>query len=688
MRMSKYRFYFLTLLLFVATAVFAQSKSNIAVRAFYYNKNVFLRWKLDDAKSYLKCAKDGFEVERRQSGEPWQTVGTVRKGNYVDIDDYCKKNDNGILLKVMLYKEEYLQQLFDENPTADRDSIRRKFEKNIKGSDDDLYEFLLLGSEFSVDVAKFAALNFMDDKVMTQQEYEYRIRPVDSKLKYTSEVVKVSTARNYSLPQMSKLSVERTRENLIFRWRITKEMKEGFAGYELERSADGKKFELVNDVPIIHLVSTKSTKDTCIYTDTLPKCGKTYYYRVRGFSRFGLSGPYSNIVTERCEDDLTVFPKIETIEFNKNGEAEIKWIAENPDNQKFEGFEVQRAADINLEKTGFLSITKRLSVSTTSYVDKKPLKHNFYRILAIGENGQMNYGNIVYATPHDTLPPSIPTGLKGVIDSAGVLTLTWNPNPEPEIRGYKVYFANDSNDVFVSACDTFLKTPQYNDTLFLGSLTNDIYYKVAAVGENYGQSEKSPAIKVVKPDTIAPAVAVFKSVKQDSTGAMIVEWYDSPSTDLAKTVLVRFREKHVGWDTLGVWSGDSTVKMIKDTADFIGENVTYRILVSDESGNESASLDYVIKTQYVKPHCAKDLQVTVDRNLGEIELHWSKCGCNVFMTRIYRIDDGVQRLLVTLEGQETGYIDSKVAIGHTYQYLVLPITKKMSQVEKSEIIAY
>ncbi|MBQ8019464.1 MAG: hypothetical protein IJ263_03595, partial [Paludibacteraceae bacterium] len=61
MRLSKYRFYILTLLLFVATSLFAQSKSNIALRAFYYNKNVFLRWKLDDAKSYLKCAKDGFE---------------------------------------------------------------------------------------------------------------------------------------------------------------------------------------------------------------------------------------------------------------------------------------------------------------------------------------------------------------------------------------------------------------------------------------------------------------------------------------------------------------------------------------------------------------------------------------------------------------------------------------------------
>jgi fibronectin type 3 domain-containing protein len=96
----------------------------------------------------------------------------------------------------------------------------------------------------------------------------------------------------------------------------------------------------------------------------------------------------------------------------------------------------------------------------------------------------------------------------------------------------------------------------------------------------------------------------------------------------------------------------------------------------------------MVKSQYVKPHCAKDFHVKVDRNLGEIELHWSKCGCNVFMTRIYRIDDGVQRLIATLEGQETGYIDSKIAIGHTYQYMILPITSKISQVEMSEIIDY
>ncbi len=672
----------------MVTSLFSQTKSDIAVRAFYYNKCVFLRWKVNDTKAYLKCSKDGFVVDRREAGEPWQPMGQIRVGSYEEVDNYSARNKNGALLKLMLYKDEYMQQLIEENPTINRDSLRRKFEKQTKGNDDQLYEFLLLGAEFSIDVAKFAALNYMDDHVLTQQNYEYRVRPADSKLKYSSEVVKVSTAKNYPIPQMSKLSVKRTRENLIFRWSITGEMKEGFSGYELERSVDGRRFELVNDVPIVHLVSNQSTQDTCIYTDSLPKCGRTYYYRVRGFSKFGLNGPYSNIVTERCEDDLTVFPKIESVVFNKNGEAEIKWVAENPEKQKIAGFEVQRATDINSEKTGFTSLTKRLPVTTTSYVDKTPFKDNFYRVVAFGEGNQSNYGNIVYAHAHDTLPPSIPTGLKGIIDSAGVLSLTWNDNPEADIRGYKVFFANDSNDVFVSACDTLLKKPSYSDTLYLGSLTNEIYYKVIAVGDNYGQSTMSPAIKVMKPDTIAPSPAVFKNVMQDSTGAIIVEWYDSPSNDVVKTVVLRYREKHVGWDTLGIWSGDSTSMMLKDTADFIGEHVIYKIVVSDEVGNQSVSQEYIVKSKYVKPHCFKDFHVTVDKNLGEIELHWSKCGCDVFMTRIYRIDDGVQRLLVTLEGQETGYIDSKIAIGHTYQYLLLPVTEKMSQVEKSEVIDF
>ena len=78
----------------------------------------------------------------------------------------------------------------------------------------------------------------------------------------------------------------------------------------------------------------------------------------------------------------------------------------------------------------------------------------------------MGYSNIVFKYPADTMPPSIPTGLKGVIDSAGICTLTWNQNPEDDIRGYRVFVSNDSTFEFLCCTDTLLKEPKFTTKLF------------------------------------------------------------------------------------------------------------------------------------------------------------------------------------------------------------------------------
>ncbi len=39
------------------------------------------------------------------------------------------------------------------------------------------------------------------------------------------------------------------------------------------------------------------------------------------------------------------------------------------------------------------------------------------------------------------MPPAVPSGLKAVVDSNGVVTLTWNKNSERDLMGYKIYRA-------------------------------------------------------------------------------------------------------------------------------------------------------------------------------------------------------------------------------------------------------
>ena len=665
---------------------------DIFVRTFYTGNAVLLRWYPAKHDIYKACAKDGFVIERRQNGsaDGWKAIETVHIGSFEEIDNLSRTEPNAELLNIVLYRDKVIDNYMKTHPDSSRQTILKHIEEVEKGHEKFVYDMMLIQSEFSTNFAKYAGLNYMDERVNTQAVYEYRITPANSSLKYKSEVALVETNRKNTVCNMTRISVNQEEKKLEFSWPVNSSLRADYSGYQVERSADGKKFVKVNSEAVIPFKSALNPKDTCMFRDTLPKCGQVYYYRVCGISRFGFTGPYSNVVTAKCSDPYMVRPIIDVVDFNAKGEAVVKWHIDNPEKQPVKNFMVQRAEKVTATDEPFENISKLLPTATTSFIDKHPLKHQYYRIVAYGEDKeQYNYGNIVYAHPSDSMPPSVPKGLKGVIDSMGVVTLTWDRNPEEDLRGYRVFFANDSTHTFLSCTDTFLKVPYYTDTLYLGSLTNDIYYRVLAIGDNFAQSELSPAIKLMKPDTIPPAKVVFNDIQQNEDGTVELTWYDSPSKDVAKIELFRRLSSDTSWTSLKVWKGKKTSESFTDTAHYSGETVYYRFKVSDESDNYSIAESYSFKTKYVKRQCVKNVKTAVDYKKGRIQVSWSKCGCNVKMARIYRKKDGEEsRLMETLLGNEHIFYDTDVVKGHSYQYIVLPITEKGALGDKSDEIKF
>ncbi len=665
---------------------------DIFVRTYYTGNAVLLRWYPAKHDIYKACTKEGFIIERRQKGsaEGWKEMAVIRKGSYEEIRDLSRTEPNAEMLNIILYREKVIDEYMKAHPDSSRKVIEKHIEQVEKGHEKFVYDMMLIQTEFNTSFAKFAALNYMDEEVHTQEVYEYRIKTVDPSLKYKSEVATVETNHKNTLCNMTRIEVNQEEKNLEFRWPVTANLRADYSGYQLERSKDGKKFVRVNPEAIIPLKSKLNPKDTCSYRDTLPNCGQVYYYRVCGISRFGMRGPYSNVVTVKCSDPYMLRPIIDNVDFNTKGEAVIKWHVDNPEKQVVKSFVVQRAENVTATEEIFDNISKQLPATTLSYIDKHPLKNDFYRVVAYGEdNGQYNYSNIVYAHPNDSMPPSVPKGLKGVIDSMGVVSLTWDKNPEEDLRGYRVFFANDSTQTFLSCSDTFLKVPFYTDTLYLGSLTNDIYYKVLAVGDNYAQSELSPAIKLMKPDTIPPAKIVLDDMKQNDDGTVVLTWFDSPSKDVAQIELSRRISPDTAWVPLNVWKAKKSTETFTDTMHFSGETVYYQFKVSDESDNTSITESYSFKTKYVKRQCVKDVKTSVDYKKGSVRVSWSKCGCNVKMTRIFRKKDGEDsRLVETLLGNERIFYDTDVVKGHKYQYILLPVTEKGAIGDKSEEITF
>lgn len=680
MKLTICRFSCLWLLVFVLFPLTgAEAAEDIMIDAYSARNYVLLRWYPQTIELYRKCAKEGFIVERRVVGErAWEQLEIVRPGSYNDFIEWSKKEDKALLVNYIVHKDEMLAHAkdfvnqADSLKTIDMDEFEKPDEQSM------LYAMGLIACEFSADLAKLAALNYLDERVQTQQLYEYRVVPAAKMKSVTSAIVKVNTGQQTKFAKPNTLEIKQSKKNLQMQWSVAGLQKD-YSGYRVERSRDGKNFVAVSDDPILHMVTDEKSKNTCMFNDTLPDCGRDYYYRYCGLNRFGLKGPYSNVVKVRCEDDFLVDIDVERVTIDKEG-AHLKWSVRNPLNQAIKGFYVERIEKYEPDENGrapFVRLNngKLLPPTTTAYTDKKPLETNYYQVVAIGNaEGQQARSFVTNANKLDSVPPLPPVGLKGSIDSSGVVTLTWLPNTEPDIMAYRVFFSNTLDGKYIAASDTFLLTPYFTDTLFLGSLTNDIYYKVLAIDNNYNQGKLSEPLKLLKPDTIAPAKVLFEQIVQRKEDyAIDIDWINSPSNDVVRLDLYQRIGDKGQFVLLKKWENEPIPEHYTDTTDFSDKMVYYALDCYDYSGNHTLTESVPVYARERKKVCAKNLKVEADYLKGGIRLQWQKCGCQLDNIRIYRTDDGEQALLQTIGGLERSYFDATVKKGHTYKYVVKPM---------------
>ena len=96
------------------------------------------------------------------------------------------------------------------------------------------------------------------------------------------------------------------------------------------------------------------------------------------------------------------------------------------------------------------------------------------------------YGPAILSSPFviqrwDTEAPAAPVGLKGEIDSLGIVRINWLPNTEKDLWGYRVFYSNNKTDEFSLSDVEIQLNPEYIDTIKLNNLSPEIYYKIVAL---------------------------------------------------------------------------------------------------------------------------------------------------------------------------------------------------------------
>ncbi|MFT5373583.1 MAG: fibronectin type 3 domain-containing protein [Candidatus Latescibacterota bacterium] len=287
------------------------------------------------------------------------------------------------------------------------------------------------------------------------------------------------------------------------------------------------------------------------------------------------------------------------------------------------------------------------------------------------------------------LRPDTPTGLQ-IQPGVGRILLGWQPVNEPDLAGYAIFRAAQSNGTYAFVSGDGDSTLQISTgkVSFIDSLDSPgatFFYRVAAVDTTGLLSELSNFVgATIIEDVVPPEPPLNLSAVADESdiGRIVVRWtlprIDSNNgelTGLAGFVLFRAEgdQGYVPIDTLAADVQTYTDEGLKALTVY-----AYRILSFDAKGNDS---------QLTTPQQTSTLGLRTPGNVvatgevGRIELNWNGVdntdllGYNIY--RSMRSDEGYE-LLPSLEGSEfttgqTTHIDSGLAGGERFFYKVQAI---------------
>lgn len=664
----------------------AADEKDIVVLSFNHGDSVSLRWAPGSEALFQRSVKSGYLVQRREAGKAsWENVSPVLRPASDDRFSVLEAiNPNAVAVKEILYPSQD-RSASDEAVSDDPYESKLESVPGETGLEEALlYMMALFSCDIDKPVAQAAALLYVDTKVDKAARYQYRVIFADDEnaKKVNVSVVDVDMSQKTVLPVPQDFEGDFEERFAHFQWSVSP-FTGYYSAYNVERSTDGVHFEPLRSRPFVQAYTKDELSDLAVFRDTFPTEEGTFYYRMAGYSPFGFYGPYSKVVKGEPKFNFQKLPiAVDTVIVGKKSE-EIRWSFEKKYEKRIKGFRISRTPDY---KTFSYETTELIPASKRSYkVPRKYDRSQYYAVIAVGANDtptkrEEKQSFYYLSFRSDTIPPSAPTGLKAVMDSAGAVSVSWNANPEKDVIGYQLFISNSGDEMdYYTVTDTIYPFTSYVDTLPLNTLTNVAYYRVNAIDANYNRSKWSEAVKLVKIDTVPPAPVVFKFLQQPKEN-VVVEWENSPSADLDHMELYR-QIDDTGMVRL-VKAFDLKKKKLpskyEDEQSFPGQYVQYFMSVYDEAGNVSQSHSDRMLAKGDKPGCIGNLKavLTVTEDKKEIRLDWdvtTKDAIGRYV--IYRKkDDGQMVDVALLKPTQLYYVDTKIAIGSSYRYIVRAIS--------------
>lgn len=690
----------------VVSDEFDRPMYDFTVVARSYGDSVVLRWAPQNAGVWLSAnyygwniIRDKSESEIKDGDSVFTKVLNPQPIKPLTLEEMMQRYDSTNLYVGAAAQALYGPSHFDpkESDGFENFVFRREQEQTQRQA------MAYMAAEMSKNAADALGLRFVDKDVKKGETYTYRVEclvPEEMALTPINivDVLCVPFVRSLD-EQIPPIEIYQNGPFTAFiYWNKNK-----LSGYYLERSTDnGRRWEAVNTTPIYGYTPDEETyeglghdiarllEDNVGYIDSL-KLGVKYVYRVKAFDAFGDFAPERKSEPFEMVDIIPpTIPVLDAIVPENNEVCTLDWYMDKQDDD-LKGFVIAFSDDPG---GPWDKITDLLPAKTRQWVDKKAHDRGrgYYRVFAVDNNNNFSFSLSQINNIEDDVPPTPPTGLVAVVDTTGAVFMQWHRNPEKDVLGYRVYFANQIDHDFIQKTGRRISDTVFTDTITRKTLTKNIYFYVVAEDNSHNFSKPSDTLAVPVPDIIPPGIAVLQDYTQTNESVTFT-WLQSTSEDVAYYYIYRKLDNEAQWKCVRIIKPEELkpdeMIVFTDYPEPSSKNYNYCIEVLDDgklsSGKTGQTTVRFRGASVVEIPLTLKASMNKNKTCVNLEFSYEYKSKNSYYGVIYKsVDDGPAYALSSFQRGETTYTDCHVQQGQkvTYSIQMFLGTGKRSQKSK------
>lgn len=670
-----------------ATAARAQApKATLHLIGTAAGDSVVLRWAVANQPGWMPALISGFILQRTELDSKNRVVGkaaqrmtkdTIRPWTYASLERRLNRRDTFALLAAQCLYGETMRTI-----QPDDDLIGALQQAGDEA--DNRYGYALMAADFSAHAADILGLRWVDRNVKKGNKYIYTLHCAATNGQIWSDTA-LFVIKPDEIGPMQPLPapvLTPAEKQIAVSWKRDVH----FTAYFVERSEDGVHFTRLNKTPFMDWTPNyRPVSDTLTWIDSVKVNYKSFYYRISGIDPFARISPPSAIVKGYGLDQTPPVPPLALQGENpEEGVVRLSWQLQ-PQTETVRGMVVARTTDPTIPFTWLNQET--LPPGTASFSDTQAWKYgtNYYTVGILDTAGNIGWTPPVPVVMRDFAPPVQPAGLHGSIDTSGNVQLAWALGPDPDLKGYQVYVANQADHAFIPLSDTILEDTVYRYRIDLHNLTEHIYYKIKAFDQNLKESVFSDMLALNKPDIMAPDAPALDDYKVTGN-SVYLHWRTASAKDLAAQRLLR-RAPGTAWETLAQLPKEAA--SYTDTLLQAGQVLEYAVQSEDDAGllSEPCFPVTVKIPPAVKKPGVSQFHAYWDNSKKRVRLEWELTSPKCSRILIYRgFNEGGLQMFDSLDAVETGFEDRKTPYAGAYAYALKPIYPDGTEGPLTEII--